>query len=217
MRSAAGMDNLLRWNGGILVPRRPDRRDAGEPRSAQRALARHLPADRRELPRHRRAVGSRNISRLIATPLSPASVRNVMSDLEQLGLVYAAHLGRPAADGGGAALLRRRADGDRRSRRIRPSRDGGQGRGRRQVHGGGAEQSLRMLSGLTRAAGVVLAAKSNVRLKHRVRAARAGARAGDPGRRGRPGREPHLPFRPGCRPPRSRRRISSTRMCAATR
>src|SRR5437764_1285243 len=26
-------------------------------------------------------VGSRNISRLIATPLSPASVRNVMSDL----------------------------------------------------------------------------------------------------------------------------------------
>src|SRR6204780_653879 len=34
-------------------------------------------------------VGSRNISRLIATPLSPASVRNVMSDLEQLGLVYA--------------------------------------------------------------------------------------------------------------------------------
>src|ERR1700694_417531 len=36
-------------------------------------------------------VGSRNISRLIATPLSPASVRNLMSDLEQLGLVYAPH------------------------------------------------------------------------------------------------------------------------------
>src|SRR4029453_17630013 len=36
-------------------------------------------------------VGSRNISRLIHTPLSPASVRNVMSDLEQLGLVYAPH------------------------------------------------------------------------------------------------------------------------------
>src|SRR3974390_1706065 len=36
-------------------------------------------------------VGSRNISRLITTPLSPASVRNVMSDLEQLGLVYAPH------------------------------------------------------------------------------------------------------------------------------
>ena len=36
-------------------------------------------------------VGSRNISRLITTPLSPASVRNVMADLEQLGLVYAPH------------------------------------------------------------------------------------------------------------------------------
>src|SRR2546427_12767992 len=36
-------------------------------------------------------VGSRNISRLIPMTLSPASVRNVMSDLEQLGLVYAPH------------------------------------------------------------------------------------------------------------------------------
>src|SRR6478672_4154320 len=36
-------------------------------------------------------VGSRNISRLIAVPLSLASVRNVMSDLEQLGLIYAPH------------------------------------------------------------------------------------------------------------------------------
>jgi heat-inducible transcriptional repressor len=36
-------------------------------------------------------VGSRNISRLIAMPLSPASVRNVMSDLEALGLIYAPH------------------------------------------------------------------------------------------------------------------------------
>src|SRR3974377_2152456 len=36
-------------------------------------------------------VGSRNISRLIATPLSPASVRNVMSDLEQLGVLCAPH------------------------------------------------------------------------------------------------------------------------------
>ena len=36
-------------------------------------------------------VGSRNISRLIAVPLSPASVRNVMADLEQLGLIYAPH------------------------------------------------------------------------------------------------------------------------------
>src|SRR3954453_329962 len=34
-------------------------------------------------------VGSRNISRLIGMPLSPASVRNVMGVREQLGLSYA--------------------------------------------------------------------------------------------------------------------------------
>ena len=32
-------------------------------------------------------VGSRNLSRILPMTLSPASVRNVMSDLEQLGLV----------------------------------------------------------------------------------------------------------------------------------
>src|SRR5215216_6050184 len=36
-------------------------------------------------------VGSRNVSRLLPVSLSPASVRNVMADLEQLGLVYARH------------------------------------------------------------------------------------------------------------------------------
>jgi heat-inducible transcriptional repressor len=36
-------------------------------------------------------VGSRNLSRALPMPLSPASIRNVMSDLEQLGLIYAPH------------------------------------------------------------------------------------------------------------------------------
>src|SRR5919201_6988157 len=36
-------------------------------------------------------VGSRNLSRTLPMTLSPASVRNVMSDLEQLGLIYAPH------------------------------------------------------------------------------------------------------------------------------
>lgn len=36
-------------------------------------------------------VGSRHLSRLLSMPLSPASVRNVMQDLEELGLVYAPH------------------------------------------------------------------------------------------------------------------------------
>src|SRR5215469_5517327 len=36
-------------------------------------------------------VGSRNLARIIPMTLSPASVRNVMADLEQAGLVYAPH------------------------------------------------------------------------------------------------------------------------------
>src|SRR3970040_1491889 len=36
-------------------------------------------------------VGSRNLSRALPMTLSPASVRNVMSDLETLGLIYAPH------------------------------------------------------------------------------------------------------------------------------
>ena len=36
-------------------------------------------------------VGSRNISRALPISLSPASVRNVMSDLEHLGLIYSPH------------------------------------------------------------------------------------------------------------------------------
>src|SRR5262245_52913550 len=36
-------------------------------------------------------VGSRNLARIIPMTLSPASVRNVMADLEHAGLVYAPH------------------------------------------------------------------------------------------------------------------------------
>src|SRR5690606_7483228 len=37
-------------------------------------------------------LGSRSLSRLLPHSLSPATIRNVMSDLEQLGLVYAPHI-----------------------------------------------------------------------------------------------------------------------------
>ncbi|HRN89140.1 MAG TPA: heat-inducible transcriptional repressor HrcA, partial [Hyphomicrobium sp.] len=36
-------------------------------------------------------VGSRNLSRVLPMALSPASIRNVMSDLEHAGLIYAPH------------------------------------------------------------------------------------------------------------------------------
>jgi heat-inducible transcriptional repressor len=37
-------------------------------------------------------LGSRSLSRMLPMSLSPASIRNVMSDLEDLGLIYAPHV-----------------------------------------------------------------------------------------------------------------------------
>jgi heat-inducible transcriptional repressor len=37
-------------------------------------------------------LGSRSLSRLLPMSLSPASIRNVMSDLEELGLIYSPHI-----------------------------------------------------------------------------------------------------------------------------
>jgi heat-inducible transcriptional repressor len=112
-------------------------------------------------------VGSRNISRLLQVSLSPASVRNVMSDLEQLGLIYAPHTsaGRLPTEIG----LRFFVDAlleigdlnekDRRSIEAQIASSGS-------TIEGVLTQASGLLSGLTRAAGVVLTTKSNVRLKH---------------------------------------------------
>ncbi len=52
-------------------------------------------------------VGSRNLSRHLPMTLSPASVRNVMSDLEGLGLIYAPHVSAwPHPDSHGPAAVR---------------------------------------------------------------------------------------------------------------
>ena len=112
-------------------------------------------------------VGSRNISRLISVPLSPASVRNVMQDLEQLGLIYAPHTsaGRLPTELGLRffvdALMQvgDLTEGDRRSIEGQVAAAG------KSVEGVLNEASG-LLSGLTHAAGVVLTTKSNVRLKH---------------------------------------------------
>jgi heat-inducible transcriptional repressor len=114
-------------------------------------------------------VGSRNLSRILPIPLSPASVRNVMSDLEQLGLIYAPHTsaGRLPTEVGlrffvdALMEIGDLTESDRRAIEA-------------QVAGSGQAKSLesilteasQMLSGLTRSAGIVLTAKSNVRLKH---------------------------------------------------
>jgi heat-inducible transcriptional repressor len=112
-------------------------------------------------------VGSRNISRLIPMTLSPASVRNVMADLESLGLVYAPHTsaGRLPTELGLRffvdALLEigDLADGERRSieAQVKAARGGS-------IESVLAEAS-QLLSGLSRGAGVVTTATTNARLK----------------------------------------------------
>src|SRR6185295_12264916 len=114
-------------------------------------------------------VGSRNISRLIAVPLSPASVRNVMSDLEQLGLIYAPHTsaGRLPTERGlrfFVDALMQVGDLTEAERQSIQSQLVSIGRG--QSVEGVLGEALTRLSGLTRAAAVVLTPKSNPRLKH---------------------------------------------------
>jgi heat-inducible transcriptional repressor len=114
-------------------------------------------------------VGSRNLSRILPMPLSPASVRNVMSDLEQLGLIYAPHTsaGRLPTEMGlrfFVDALMQIGDLTEQDRRAIEA----------QVAASGQSKSFEavlteasgLLSGLSRAAGVVLTAKSNPRLKH---------------------------------------------------
>jgi heat-inducible transcriptional repressor len=114
-------------------------------------------------------VGSRNISRLIAMPLSPASVRNVMADLEQLGLIYAPHTsaGRLPTELGlrfFVDALMQVGDLTESERQSIQSQLASVGKG--QSVEAALGEALTRLSGLTRAAAVVLTAKANSRLKH---------------------------------------------------
>jgi heat-inducible transcriptional repressor len=112
-------------------------------------------------------VGSRNLSKLITTPLSPASVRNVMADLEQLGLIYAPHTsaGRLPTEIGLRFFidaLMQVGDLNDTDRRAIEAQVAGAGKSVENV----LNEASGLLSGLTRAAGVVLTDKANVRLKH---------------------------------------------------
>jgi len=114
-------------------------------------------------------VGSRNVSRLLPKTLSPASVRNVMADLEHLGLIYSPHTsaGRLPTDMGlrffvDALLEIGDLTQDERSRIEAEVKAGAPGR---TIEGVLTDASA-LLSGLSRGAGVVLAAKADIRLKH---------------------------------------------------
>ena len=114
-------------------------------------------------------VGSRNLSRVLPMTLSPASVRNVMSDLDALGLIYAPHTsaGRMPTQSG----LRLFVDGlleigditEAERNQIETRMVAG---GRRRGVEDFLSEAGEMLSGLSRCAGVVLAEKQSKTLRH---------------------------------------------------
>jgi heat-inducible transcriptional repressor len=114
-------------------------------------------------------VGSRHLSRMLPISLSPASVRNVMQDLEELGLVYAPHTsaGRLPTQLGLRfyvdALLEFGGLGREERARI-----DNQVRAAAEEAGfeGALTEATALLSDLTHGAGVVVTSKDNVRLKH---------------------------------------------------
>jgi heat-inducible transcriptional repressor len=112
-------------------------------------------------------VGSRTLSQRLPVSLSPASIRNVMADLETMGLLYAPHTsaGRVPTEKG----LRLFVDGLLEIGELAPNERAAieariteKNRGVEDV----LTQATLMLSGLSRCAGLVVAAKQDTALKH---------------------------------------------------
>ncbi len=114
-------------------------------------------------------VGSRNLARGLPMALSPASVRNVMSDLEHLGLIYAPHTsaGRLPTETGlrlfvdGILEVGKLAETERRvlDTQLRGAKTDSSA-------DGVLAEATEMISGLSRCAGVVLTDTQVARLKH---------------------------------------------------
>ncbi len=114
-------------------------------------------------------LGSRNLSRILPITLSPASIRNVMADLEAAGLIFAPHTsaGRLPTEVGlrffvDAMLEIGDVSAEERARIEAQMRAAAAGH---TLETALAEASA-LLSGASRGAGVVVASKTNARLKH---------------------------------------------------
>ncbi|MGN8020981.1 heat-inducible transcriptional repressor HrcA [Phyllobacterium sp. 22229] len=114
-------------------------------------------------------VGSRNLSRILPVALSPATIRNVMSDLEHLGLVYAPHVsaGRLPTQLGlrffvDAFMEVGDLSSDERNSIEAQVRAGGDAQSSENM----LTQASQILSGMSRGAGLVLATKAEGALKH---------------------------------------------------
>ncbi len=114
-------------------------------------------------------VGSRQLSRVLDVSLSPASVRNVMADLEDLGLIAAPHTsaGRAPTQEGLRffidAMLEVGAVDETDRTQIASQIEGNAADGRIETL---LTEASQLLSGLSHGAGVVLAQKSDLVLKH---------------------------------------------------
>jgi heat-inducible transcriptional repressor len=112
-------------------------------------------------------IGSRTLSRLLQSPLSPATVRTVMADLEEVGLLYAPHTsaGRLPTQAGmrlfvnGLLEVGGMADEERARIDVQCR---AAGRSLEQM----LSEALGALSGLSRCAGLVVAPKVQRTLKH---------------------------------------------------
>jgi heat-inducible transcriptional repressor len=112
-------------------------------------------------------VGSRTLSRRLSVALSPATIRNVMADLEDAGLLYAPHTsaGRVPTEEG----LRLFVNGLLELGTLREEereRIDGQCRANGRSVESMLEEALSTLAGLSRCAGLVLAPKTQMGLKH---------------------------------------------------
>lgn len=112
-------------------------------------------------------VGSRTLSKRLGMNISPATIRNVMADLEELGLLYAPHTsaGRLPTDAGLRfyvnGLLENGSLSDDERKNIDESCNLS-GRNIEDV----LNEATAALSGLTQCAGLVMAPKKEIPIKH---------------------------------------------------
>ncbi len=112
-------------------------------------------------------VGSRTISRHSGVDLSPATIRNVMAELEEAGLLFSRHTsaGRLPTEAGLRLFvhaLLQIGDLNERERNDIETQCATTGKNLEQV----LDQASRTLSGLSRCAGVVASPNSESRLRH---------------------------------------------------
>jgi heat-inducible transcriptional repressor len=112
-------------------------------------------------------IGSRSIARQLGQKLSPATVRNVMADLEEAGLLYAPHTsaGRLPTDAGLRMFVNGLLEVGNLSSAERDDIKG-QFAGSGNSMEGLLEQATEALSGLTGCASLVMAPKTESPLKH---------------------------------------------------